>query len=367
MPPAASIPFLPGFTKSQDSDARMGQKERLSPMPLSKRLFDIACSVVLAPLLAPVMLALALLVLVVDGRPVFFVSERMRTPQRGFLLLKFRTMRPVAHDSGVSGGEKADRITRTGGALRRLRLDELPQLWNVLRGDMSLVGPRPPLRQHVEHSPELFAQVLRARPGVTGLGTLLMFRIEARLLARSRSAAETDRIYGRACLPRKAHLELIYQERRTLGLDIVILLKTLRKVFRPRPILGVTCRLARMARRARARPSRRFWTQPARIRPRPVYPPMRAPVAFRTCRTALRGAAPAPEPVPVPVPVPVRARACPPVPARLPALPCRTRCFLATGPPRLPGDCRVTGPGLVTEICRARPVLILQQNRCLPT
>ena len=99
----------------------------------------------------------------------------------------------------------------TGRFLRRSRLDEVPQLWNVLKGDMSFVGPRPPLRLYVERFPELYAKVLQSRPGVTGLATLVFHRHEEKLLAACRSAAETDAVYARRCVPRKARIDLIYQ------------------------------------------------------------------------------------------------------------------------------------------------------------
>jgi lipopolysaccharide/colanic/teichoic acid biosynthesis glycosyltransferase len=200
-------------------------------MTPSKRLFDILAALVLGVLLLPVILAVAATVLLRDGRPVFHVSERMRTPTEGFGLVKFRTMAPVAEDRGVSGADKAARITRTGRFLRRTRLDELPQLWNVLRGDISFVGPRPPLREYVQRFPELYARVLRSRPGITGLATLHFHAHEERLLARSRSAAETDAIYARACVPRKARLDLIYQKNRSLCLDLALMVRT---VFRRR-------------------------------------------------------------------------------------------------------------------------------------
>lgn len=195
-------------------------------MTLSKRMLDLAVALGLSILLAPVIAFLALLVLIVDGRPVFYVSERMKTPTTGFQLVKFRTMRADAADRGVTGADKARRITRMGRFLRRTRLDELPQLWNILKGDMSFVGPRPPLRIYVEDYPAIYGAVLRSRPGLTGLATLVYHRHEARLLAASRSADETEAIYRRACIPRKARLDLIYQQRRNLWLDIGLMWQT---------------------------------------------------------------------------------------------------------------------------------------------
>ncbi len=200
-----------------------------SAMTVSKRLLDLVCGVLLAVFLAPVIAVIALIVLVLDGRPVFHVSERMRSMTEGFGLIKFRTMVPSADDRGVSGGDKADRITRCGAFLRRSRLDELPQLWNVLRGDISFIGPRPPLRDYVERFPDIYAQVLKSRPGISGLATIHFQAHEEHLLSCSRSAEETDAIYCRACIPRKARLDLIYQAHGGICHDLALMAKT---VFR---------------------------------------------------------------------------------------------------------------------------------------
>jgi lipopolysaccharide/colanic/teichoic acid biosynthesis glycosyltransferase len=200
----------------------------------AKRIFDIVVALALAALLAVPFLILVAVLLWREGRPVFYVAERMRAPDRPFGLWKLRTMRPAPADSGVSGGDKADRITPTGRFLRRTRLDEIPQLWNVLKGDMSFVGPRPPLRAYVERFPDLYARVLRSRPGITGLATLQFHRHEERLLARCRDAAETDAVYARRCVPRKARLDLIYQRRRTLCFDVVLMFRTAGKVLHRR-------------------------------------------------------------------------------------------------------------------------------------
>lgn len=201
-------------------------------MTPTKRIFDIVVALVLGAILLIPILLTALAILIRDGRPVFYISERMKTPTEGFSLVKFRTMTVVDSDSGVSGGDKSARITRTGRFLRRTRLDEVPQLWNVLRGDISFVGPRPPLRQYVERFPEIYRQVLRSRPGITGLASVYFHQHEENLLARARTTAETDAIYSRACVPRKARLDLIYQRRRNLCMDMSIMLKTVFKGLR---------------------------------------------------------------------------------------------------------------------------------------
>ena len=201
-------------------------------MTPAKRIFDILVALLLGALLAVPVVLTALVILIMDGRPVFYISERMKTPTQGFRLIKFRTMKTVAADSGVSGGDKATRVTRTGRFLRRSRLDEVPQLLNVLRGDISFVGPRPPLRQYVERFPDLYAQVLQSRPGVTGLASVYFHAHEEFLLAKAQDAAETDAIYARACVPRKARLDLIYQRQHNLCMDAMIMLKTVFKGLR---------------------------------------------------------------------------------------------------------------------------------------
>lgn len=197
-----------------------------------KRLFDIVLALVLLVPFLPVMAVLWALVAWRDGRPALYTSERMKTVRQSFRLYKFRTMSSPGEgdERGVSGGDKAARITALGHRLRRLRLDELPQLFNVLRGDMSFVGPRPPIRQYVEQFPALYDAVLAVRPGITGLATIIHHSHEELLLRDSLSAAQTDAIYTRRCIPRKARLDLLYIERWSFGLDIYILYLTLSKL-----------------------------------------------------------------------------------------------------------------------------------------
>ncbi|MDQ2065143.1 sugar transferase [Xinfangfangia sp. CPCC 101601] len=199
-------------------------------MTPSKRLFDIVLALLLAAILVIPAALIALSLLILDGRPVFYLSERMRSREQGFLLWKFRTMRPELGDSGVSGGDKAARITRLGRILRKLRLDEIPQLWNILKGDMSFVGPRPPLRRYVTLFPEIYSEVLRSRPGLTGMATLYFRRHEERILARSLSVSETEALYIRRCIPRKARLDSLYQEQRSVCFDLKMIWKTLLQV-----------------------------------------------------------------------------------------------------------------------------------------
>lgn len=195
-------------------------------MTASKRIFDIVCSLLLGVLLLPLVLSTAIIILLIEGRPVFYISERMKSSSRSFMLFKFRTMLPTSADSGVTGGDKSSRLTRSGSFLRKHRIDEVPQLLNILKGDMSFVGPRPPLRQYVERFPDIYRQVLISRPGVTGLASVLYHQHEELILRKCNTETETDQAYERRCIPVKAKLDLIYCQRRSLCFDLVLMLKT---------------------------------------------------------------------------------------------------------------------------------------------
>lgn len=201
-------------------------------MTWRKRLFDLFFVTLLIVILAPVLLALLLWLLLREGRPVFYVAERMKGIDQPFNLWKLRTMTVVESDAGVSGGDKDTRITPTGAWLRGKRLDEFPQLWNILRGDLSFVGPRPPLREYVERYPEVYREVLKSRPGVTGLASISYHRHEAALLARCTTPEETDAVYTRICVPAKARLDLIYQRHQSMCYDFDLVFQTIGNLFR---------------------------------------------------------------------------------------------------------------------------------------
>lgn len=200
-------------------------------MTWQKRILDLVFAGLLVVILGPVLIGLLIWLLFRQGRPLFYVAERMKGVDQPFMLWKLRTMTVVEADSGVSGGDKAARITPTGAWLRARRLDEFPQLWNIIRGDLSFVGPRPPLRQYVEAYPELYGEVLKSRPGVTGLASLVYHRHEVTLLARCATPEETDAVYRRICVPAKARLDLIYQRRQSLCHDFVLVFQTIGNLF----------------------------------------------------------------------------------------------------------------------------------------
>jgi lipopolysaccharide/colanic/teichoic acid biosynthesis glycosyltransferase len=187
----------------------------VSGYELTKRALDIVGASVGLTISAPLLAASALAVRLEDGGPVFFRQERVGLDGRLFDVLKLRTMIVDAHTQGAGYAvDKGDsRITRIGKLLRRTSLDELPQLWNVVRGEMSLVGPRPTLSYQVEQYTERQRRRLEVRPGLTGWA----------------------QVNGRASLswPERIELDVWYVEHRSLALDLRILLRTALVLLRP--------------------------------------------------------------------------------------------------------------------------------------
>lgn len=197
------------------------------------RALDVVVSALLLLLSSPLMLALALLVKLSSPGPVFFRQQRVGRQGRLFWLYKFRSMRVAGAGPLItSAGDR--RITPVGAVLRKWKLDELPQLFNVLRGDMSLVGPRPEVLRYVQRYTEEQRQVLSVRPGITGLSQLA-YHNEEELLAGQEDAED---YYLRVLLPAKLALDLEYIRQRTLRSDLQILWQTLRLLLRRRTGTG---------------------------------------------------------------------------------------------------------------------------------
>jgi lipopolysaccharide/colanic/teichoic acid biosynthesis glycosyltransferase len=199
-----------------------------------KRLFDLVFAVIGLVVLSPVFLAVALWVKMSDRGPVLFRQERVGLGGRRFWMLKFRSMVVNARTAGPSITRKGDaRITPPGRILRKTKLDELPQLWNVLVGEMSFVGPRPEVPEYVaKYTPEQ-RRVLALKPGITDLATL-EFRNEEEMLSevgRGQKAKAVERFYLEYCVPRKIQLNLEYARRASLWQDVRIILRTLFPIF----------------------------------------------------------------------------------------------------------------------------------------
>lgn len=193
-----------------------------------KRFFDFSASLAGLVLLAPFLAAIALAIRLESAGPAFFLQERVGCRGRPFRIIKFRTMRRNAPAEGPQITVGADpRITRVGGLLRKSKLDELPQLINVLKGEMSLVGPRPEVPAFMErYLPEQRALILSVRPGITDFAAI-EFSDEAEILAR---ASDPEEAYVNEVMPRKFALYKRYVEERSLWLDLKLIGGTLARI-----------------------------------------------------------------------------------------------------------------------------------------
>jgi lipopolysaccharide/colanic/teichoic acid biosynthesis glycosyltransferase len=189
---------------------------------------------ILLILAGPLLIALAIAIRLETPGPVLYKASRMGSGGRPFECLKLRTMRANrnAAGPGVTSGRDS-RITRVGGLIRRFRLDELPQLWNVARGQMRLVGPRPEDPRYVDFSLPHHRDVFTARPGIAGL-TQLIYADEGKLLNET---VDPDLHYRQSILPGKVAIDAAYLRHRCTKLDLWILAQT------PRALLGREIRL----------------------------------------------------------------------------------------------------------------------------
>ncbi|MBB3195179.1 sugar transferase [Roseateles terrae] len=192
---------------------------------MGKRLFDLICAGLGLLLLSPLLLVVAVWIKLDSPGPVMFRQERVGRFGRPFRIHKFRTMRVDAPALGPQITIGADpRITRSGRFLRASKLDELPQLWDVFRGAMSLVGPRPEVPRYVALYPaDLREVVLSVRPGITDPASL-SFRNESELLAQ---AADPEREYVEVVMPAKLRLAADYVRRASLATDVRLIVATL--------------------------------------------------------------------------------------------------------------------------------------------
>ena len=197
---------------------------------MAKRLFDIVLSFTGLVILAPLLLFAAVLVRLTSTGPVLFRQERFGLGFRPFTIYKFRTMVADAPQRGAAitcGNDP--RITPLGRVLRKTKIDELPQLFNVLRGDMSFVGPRPEVRRYVEMFCDDYREILAVRPGISDLASI-EYRKESELLGR---AADPHVEYVHRILPHKIRLAKEYRRRSSVLFDLSLILRTLLAIVRP--------------------------------------------------------------------------------------------------------------------------------------
>ena len=193
-----------------------------------KRLFDIVVAIGALVFLLPLFLLAAVLIKLDSPGPIFFKQERMGRRFRPFQILKFRTMvhNATARGRSITVGDDP-RITRVGWFLRKSKIDELPQLINVLRGEMTFVGPRPEVPQYVDLFRRDYEEILKIRPGITDLASI-KYRDEAALLAQSENP---EAEYVKRLLPDKIKLGKEYMRRSSLLFDLTVIFKTFLRLF----------------------------------------------------------------------------------------------------------------------------------------
>jgi lipopolysaccharide/colanic/teichoic acid biosynthesis glycosyltransferase len=196
-----------------------------------KRIFDFLVALLLLLLLLPVFLLVAVIIKCDTSGKVFFIQQRVGKDNQDFGIIKFRTMIADAEKNGQLTIGNDSRITRSGKFLRKYKLDELPQLFNVLKGDMSLVGPRPEVRKYVSLYNEEQKKVLSVKPGITDPASI-RFADENHLLAGCENPEEK---YIREIMPAKLKLNLEYIERQSFLNDIKILFQTVFRIFLRNP------------------------------------------------------------------------------------------------------------------------------------
>jgi lipopolysaccharide/colanic/teichoic acid biosynthesis glycosyltransferase len=199
---------------------------------MMKRLFDIMSSLVGLIFISPIFLVVPILIKFDSKGPVFFKQWRIGKGGRPFKIYKFRTMVQDAEKVGslITAGND-QRITGIGKLLRRYEIDELPTLINVLKGDMSIVGPRPEVPKYLHHYDRKYREILSVRPGITDLGTL-SFRDEAKYL----DAQNYEDTYETEILPQKLDLYLEYVHHKSFLFDLRIILKTIALISKQRKI-----------------------------------------------------------------------------------------------------------------------------------
>lgn len=193
------------------------------------RFFDILFSLFGLLILSPLFVIVAIWIVIDNPGPVFYRQQRVSKNNKDFGLLKFRSMRVGADKmSLITIGERDPRITRAGYYIRKYKIDELPQLWNVLVGDMSLVGPRPEVRRYVDVYTDEQKRVLNVRPGITDYASI-EYMDENRLLAQ---AEDPDKTYIEEIIPAKIALNMRYIEHQTPGEYFKIIALTFAKLIR---------------------------------------------------------------------------------------------------------------------------------------
>ena len=193
-----------------------------------KRLFDIISSLIALLVFLPILVFISVLIVLTSKGSVFYTQIRVGKNQKKFNLLKFRTMKPGSDKAGqLTVGENDSRITRVGVILRKLKLDEIPQLLNVIKGEMSVVGPRPEVPKYVNLYSQEQLKVLTVRPGLTDLASI-EFINENEILGKSENP---EKEYVEVIMPKKLQLNILYIKNQSFLGDIKLIFRTFGKII----------------------------------------------------------------------------------------------------------------------------------------
>ena len=202
----------------------------------SKRIFDIASSIVVCIILAPLLLPIVILLRLTSEGEVFYLQERIGLNKKPFMIYKFATM--LKNSSKMKGGfitiQNDPRVTFMGGFLRKSKINELPQLLNIIIGDMSVVGPRPVMKASFEAYPSKIQEVIyNVKPGLTGIGSII-FRDEEDLISNIKNdGGDIWDFYKNTIYPFKGEVEIWYQNNKSFFLDIKLIFITVWVIFSP--------------------------------------------------------------------------------------------------------------------------------------
>lgn len=193
-----------------------------------KRIFDIVLSLFGLIILSPILIIISILILIDSGYPIFYLAKRIGQNETEFTIIKFRTMRRSSDDFAITISDKDPRVTSLGYLLRKFKIDEFPQLINVLIGNMSFVGPRPDVKEYKNYYKELFPKYFQLKPGITGYSSIY-FSNESQLYV---NVEDPEKVYINETIPKKVELDKKYFFNKSIITDLKIILQTLKQVLK---------------------------------------------------------------------------------------------------------------------------------------
>lgn len=191
-----------------------------------KRIFDVILSFFGLIILTPILIIISILIIMDSGWPIFYLAKRIGQNESEFTIIKFRTMKRSSDNFAITISDKDPRITSLGYILRKLKIDEFPQLINVLIGNMSFVGPRPDVKEYKNYYKELFPKYFQLKPGITSYSSI-HFANESKLYE---NVDDPEKVYINKTIPKKVELDKKYYYKRSLVTDLEIIFKTFKNI-----------------------------------------------------------------------------------------------------------------------------------------